>query len=66
MNEKKKLLEIIQRIDVQDIWFELARRYKVQYGKIEKSFHGSRPSEYTKIELKYKEETHDVELKTIS
>lgn len=49
------LVELLFQVDTQILWSELARRYRIKYGRLEKLFHDGKPSEYTSIELKQKE-----------
>jgi len=56
MNESIKFRKNLQDVDNQELWMELAKRYKVRFGKIEKLFHDGRPSEYTDFEVRHKEQ----------
>ena len=62
----EKTVRGLQEITVQDLWAEIARRYNVRFGRIEKVFHEGRPGEYTTVELKHREEPSVPNLKSIS
>lgn len=54
MNKKNMANDFLKSISTNDLWIELGRRHNIQYGKIQKVFHGGKPSEYTEIDLKIK------------
>jgi hypothetical protein len=53
MNEFKSDLKFwLANAPTIELWRELGRRFKVEYGRVQMSFHKGEPSKYTEIESK--------------
>lgn len=49
MSEIKMMPAVLKQIPIAELWIEIARRFNVNFGKIQMTFHDGKPSRYAMI-----------------
>lgn len=54
MNNARDVKQLLSQFSTMELWAELGRRFKIEYGKIQMAFHRGRPSGIAEIDFKIK------------
>ena len=55
MELRGEILKALQRATTTELWCEIGKRFRIQYGKIQMAFHNGRPSEYAELDIRIHE-----------
>ena len=61
MEIKGDTINALKRATLTELWSEIGKRFRIQYGRIQMAFHKGLPSEYAELDLRVYENDLDKE-----